>query len=216
MAAHAFAEERRRMTERQIAGRGVRDSRVLDAFLTVPRHHFVPERLRVHAYEDRPLDIGSGQTISQPYMVAAMTELLAPALTDRVLEIGTGSGYQTAILATLAGHVTSIERFAGLADRAQRLLRALEYRNVTVLVGDGTLGHTGGAPYDAIIFTAAAPRVPAALLEQLADGGRLVGPVGQRDVQRLVRVTRTAAGYREEAGIECVFVPLVGSDGWPD
>jgi len=189
---------------------------VLEAFMAVPRHHFVPDRFRVHAYEDRPLDIGSGQTISQPYMVAAMTELLALRPTDHVLEIGTGSGYQTAILATLAGHVTSIERFAGLADRAQRLLRALEYDNVTVQVGDGTLGHPDGAPYDAILVTAAAPRVPAALLDQLAMNGRLVCPVGEREVQRLVRVVRTPEGYREEAGIECVFVPLVGSDGWPD
>ena len=203
------------MVERQLAARQIHDERVLDAMRTVPRHAFVPEPYRGHAYEDHPIDIGHGQTISQPFMVALMTHLLALRPADRVLEIGTGSGYQTAVLATLARHVTTIERLPALADRARATLDALEYTNIDICTGDGTLGWPEGAPYEAIVVTAAAPAVPGALCGQLADGGRLVCPVGPRDLQRLVRVVRVGDRYQEDESIRCVFVPLIGAEGWP-
>ncbi|MBM3288536.1 MAG: protein-L-isoaspartate(D-aspartate) O-methyltransferase [Candidatus Hydrogenedentes bacterium] len=203
------------MVESQIAARHVRDERVLDALRAVPRHAFVPEPYRPHAYEDHPIDIGHGQTISQPYMVAVMTQLLALRPTDRVLEIGTGSGYQAAVLASLARHVTSVERIAPLAERARATLDALEYTNVDIYTADGTLGWTAGAPYDAIVVTAGAPAVPESLREQLADGGRLVCPAGPRELQYLVRVVREGDRFREDEGIKCVFVPLIGAEGWP-
>ena len=208
--------DRERMIALQLSARGITDARVLNAMRAVPRHLFVPEANRQHAYEDHPLDIGAGQTISQPYMVAVMTQLLALSPGDNVLEIGTGSGYQTAILASLVRHVTSVERIAALAERAEETLSGLEYRNVSIHVGDGTLGWPRDAPYDAIIVTAAGPSTPVLLKDQLSDGGRLLCPVGSRNAQQLIRIVRNGTQYREDAGVGCVFVPLIGADGWPD
>ena len=203
------------MVESQIAGRGVRDPLVLDAMREVPRHLFVPESLQGEAYTDRPLAVGEGQTISQPYMVAVMTETLAPQPGDRVLEIGTGSGYQAAILARLAARVITIERHAALAAGAREVLTASGITNVEIIVGDGTEGHPPGAPYDRILVTAGAPAVPPALEAQLADGGRLVIPVGDSTIQHLEIIERTGDTLVRRYGPPCVFVPLVGRYGWP-
>jgi protein-L-isoaspartate(D-aspartate) O-methyltransferase len=211
-----WTEVRRLTVDRHMAKRGIRDPRVLEAMRTVPRHVFVPLPMRASAYEDRPLDIGQGQTISQPYMVAHMTEQLRLRPEDRVLEIGTGSGYQAAVLAVLAREVFSVERYEELARGARMRLDAQGLRNVTVLIGDGTRGCPEHAPYDAIVVTAAAPRLPEALLEQLAVGGRLVCPVGGREYQSLMRVTRREDGFVAEEGIHCMFVPLIGEQGWPE
>lgn len=210
-----YAGEREAMVRHQIANRGITGQRLLAAMRAVPRHYFVPLSKQQRAYEDRPLEIGSGQTISQPYMVAKMTELLEVTPQSKVLEVGTGSGYQAAILAELAGEVISVERFENLADSARERLRALEYHNVTVVVGDGTLGWPEHAPYDAIVVTAAAPAIPPSLRSQLALGGRLVCPVGSRDLQQLKVVVREGDDrYIERDSIRCMFVPLVGRDGW--
>ncbi|MBI5094445.1 MAG: protein-L-isoaspartate(D-aspartate) O-methyltransferase [Candidatus Hydrogenedentes bacterium] len=211
-----YERDRADMVARQIEGRGVRDPRVLDAMRRIPRHEFVPEIERAHAYEDRPLPIGYGQTISQPYMVGVMTEALKLTPGDRVLEVGTGSGYQAAILSLLVAKVISIERISELAAGADAKLRSLEINNVTVLNGDGTLGCPEKAPFDAIIVTAGGPEAPEALRRQLCIGGRLLCPVGPRDGQRLSLITRTPEGYAEEPGVGCVFVPLIGSEGWPN
>lgn len=210
----AFARERAEMVASQIIERGVTDARVLEAMRHTPRHQFVPESERARAYGDHPAPIGYGQTISQPYMVALMTEMLELAPPDRVLEIGTGSAYQAAILSLLAAEVVSVERNEALAARARALLEGLGCGNVTVITGDGTLGYPARAPYDAILVTAGGPVLPEALTEQLAVGGRLVCPVGPRDVQELMTVRRTSEGLTEEKGIRCVFVPLVGAQGW--
>ena len=210
-----FLAARRHMVDEQIAARGVRDARVLDAMRAVPRHLFVADDAKTQAYDDRPLPIGDGQTISQPYMVATMTELLSPRASSRVLEIGTGSGYQTGVLARLARHVTTIERHAPLAGRAARTLESLGYANVQLIVGDGTEGYPGGAPYDRILVTAGAPAVPASLARQLGEGGRLVIPVGPPGFQRLMLVERRGAVLDTLEGEGCVFVPLVGREGWP-
>jgi protein-L-isoaspartate(D-aspartate) O-methyltransferase len=202
------------MVIRQIAGRGVRSARVLDAMRAVERHLFVPPAAASEAYEDRPLPIGEGQTISQPYMVASMTEALDVTAEHRVLEIGTGSGYQTAILAMLAREVISMERHASLAERARAALDATHINNVTIIVGDGSAGHPSAAPYDRILVTAGAPVVPDTLKNQLSDGGRLVIPVGPSAFQRVTIVDRTADGFRVQEGDGCVFVPLVGRHGW--
>jgi protein-L-isoaspartate(D-aspartate) O-methyltransferase len=209
-------EHKRRveMVERQIAARGVRDPRVLEAMREVPRHLFVPEGLRSSAYEDRALPIADAQTISQPYIVAIMTELLATGPEHRVLEIGTGSGYQTAILARLAGRVVSIERHPGLASAARGLLTTLGITNVEVHVGDGTEGWAAAAPFDRILVTAGAPSIPDVLREQLADGGRLVIPVGPSGFQHLMIVDRAGPGFAEQQHDACVFVPLIGRHGW--
>ena len=212
----AFENERARMVESQLVARRILDERVLHALRTVPRHAFVPEAFRRRAYEDHPIEIGCGQTISQPYMVAVMTQMLALKPTDRVLEIGTGSGYQTAVLATLAQRVTSIERIPQLAERAAAILATLEYTNVDIHTGDGTVGWAKDTPYDAIVVTAAAPSVPRSLCKQLAEGGRLVCPVGARELQLLVRIVREAGHFREDESVKCVFVPLIGAEGWPD
>ena len=209
-----FVHERDRMVDSQLAARNITDSRVLAAMRTVPRHRFVSEALRESAYEDRPLEIGAGQTISQPYMVALMTQLLHVQAEDSVLEVGTGSGYQTAILASIARTVVTIERIDSIASAATARLKELEYLNVDVHIADGTLGWHANAPYDAIMVTAGSPSVPPALKAQLAEGGRLICPVGPREMQRLIRVVRDAHGFREEEGIGCVFVPLIGDDGW--
>ena len=206
------------MVESQLAARGIRDPLVLDAMRAVPREAFVPERLRPFAYEDGPLPIGEGQTISQPYIVAVMTEAAQMKAGDRALEIGTGSGYGAAVLARIAAAVYTIERLAGLAEAARRRLAELGYHNVHVLLGDGTLGWPEHAPYDAIVVTAGGPRVPPALLDQLTIGGRLVMPVGgESRFQRLVRVRRKGADdYDYEDLEEVAFVPLIGAEGWPE
>jgi protein-L-isoaspartate(D-aspartate) O-methyltransferase len=209
-------EVRRRdaMVAEQLRKRGIKDERVLQAMRDVPRHRFVPERYRRLAYEDMPLPIGEEQTISQPLMVALMTEALQLRGQERVLEIGTGSGYQAAILSRLARTVFSLERLPQLAAQARATLAALGILNVHVLVGDGSLGLPEHAPYDAIIVTAGAPQVPPPLLEQLNVGGRLVVPVGNRLEQALVRVTKTSGGQRTESLGGCRFVPLIGAQGW--
>ena len=208
--------ERRAMVEEQLLARSVTDQRVLDAMAAVPRHEFIPEHLQGQAYQDHPVAIGSGQTISQPYMVALMTQLLELHPEDRVLEIGTGSGYQTAVLANLAREVVSIERHGELAESAHRTLRRLGYRNIRIFRGDGTLGCLEFAPYDAIMVTAGGPQVPESLKEQLAVGGRLLCPAGNRSVQRLLKIVRGRHGFREVESINCTFVPLVGAEGWPE
>lgn len=213
---HAWAPERERMVETQIRARGIKDARVIEAMRTTPRHLFVSAGMQTHAYDDHPVGIACGQTVSQPYMVAAMTELLALDSAARALEIGTGAGYQTAILAVLAREVVSVERHAPLADAARQRIEALGHQNVVIEVGDGTLGCPERAPYDAILVTAAAPKVPDALKSQLADGGRLVVPVGDRDLQYLTVVVRTGEHYETVQGMSCRFVPLIGAQGWRD
>jgi protein-L-isoaspartate(D-aspartate) O-methyltransferase len=199
-----------------IRSRGVRDERVLEAMAEVPRHLFVGEHLKSQAYGDFALPIGVGQTISQPYIVARMTELLAPQPEDSVLEIGTGSGYQTAILAKLARRVYSIERHASLAQAAIARMRELGLSNVKIQVFDGTVGWSEAAPYERILVTAGAPRAPEPLLSQLADGGRLVIPEGDRAGQWLVTYDRGPRGLRRRLHEEVAFVPLVGRHGWED
>jgi protein-L-isoaspartate(D-aspartate) O-methyltransferase len=194
----------------------VHDEKVLAAMSRVPREHFVPPDLRRYAYEDRPLPIGHGQTISQPLMVAMMTEALHPQDNERVLEVGTGSGYQAALLAELAAEVVTVERIPELAEQAHRRLQELGYKNVEVHVVTDTLGWPEGAPYDAILVTAGAPRVPRPLLQQLTVGGRLVIPVGQRRVQRLLYVAKTPRGTTVRQLGECRFVPLIGRGAWSE
>jgi protein-L-isoaspartate(D-aspartate) O-methyltransferase len=211
----SYELERDAMVRHQIANRGIKDRRLLAALRAVPRHCFVPPSKQRRAYEDRPLEIGSGQTISQPYIVAKMTELLEASPGSRILEIGTGSGYQAAVLAEMGARVISVERYEDLADIARERLEALEYENVTVVVGDGTLGWPEKAPYDGIIVTAAAPAIPESLRAQLAVGGRLVCPVGSRDLQQLKAVFRESEDrYTEHDSIRCMFVPLIGREGW--
>jgi protein-L-isoaspartate(D-aspartate) O-methyltransferase len=209
-----FAIPRERMVTEQLARRGVRDARVLRAMGKVPRHRFVDEALSGRAYGDYPLPIGERQTISQPYMVALMTEALELVGHERVLEIGTGSGYQTAILAELCSKVYSIERIKPLADRAIRMLDSLGYYNVLVRVGDGSLGWREEAPFDAILVTAAAPTVPDALVEQLSPKGRLVVPVGDAYSQELRKGVKEDEGMRWTDLGGCVFVKLIGDQGW--
>jgi protein-L-isoaspartate(D-aspartate) O-methyltransferase len=206
------------MVQTQIAGRGIRDPSVLHAMRTVPRERFVAEWQQDLAYDDGPLPIGEGQTISQPYVVALMTEAVQPKPGDRALEVGTGSGYAAAVLATIASEVYTIERLAGLARTARERLAGLGFHNVHVLEGDGTLGWPEHAPYNAIIVTAGGPRVPSALLDQLAIGGRLIMPVGSAQrFQHLERVTRTGKDTYEHEDLEDVaFVPLIGKEGWRD
>jgi protein-L-isoaspartate(D-aspartate) O-methyltransferase len=193
----------------------IRDERVLRAFRSVPREEFVPEDLRRLAYDDRPLPIGHGQTISQPLMVATMTEVLHLQGPEKVLEIGTGSGYQTAILAELARQVVTVERVRELAQQARERFTRLRYVNVTVHVAGTALGWPDEAPYDAILVTAGAPRVPRSLVAQLADGGRLVIPVGRRSIQQLISVTRQGEALRVRRHGQCRFVPLIGDEAWP-
>lgn len=210
-----FVTARRRMIQTQLVARGVRDPEVLRAIDRVPRHLFVDEALRESAYGDNALPIGHGQTISQPFMVGTMTQALRLEGGEKVLEIGTGSGYQTAVLAEIADRVFSIERVAPLYRRARALLDRLGYHRAVLRHGDGTLGWPEHAPYDAIVVTAGAPHIPGELREQLVEGGRLVVPVGSRDLQQLLRLTRREGGDLREVLGGCVFVSLIGEDGWP-
>ncbi len=208
-------EQRMLMVTRQIQARGVRDRRVLGAIARVPRHRFVSESQLASAYGDFPLPIGEGQTISQPYMVATMTEALGLVGNERVLEIGTGSGYQAAILAELAQEVITVERIESLAKTARARLAELGYHNVQAMVGDGTLGWPEAAPYQGIMVTAGAPSAPPPLLEQLDVGGRLVVPVGERHTQILEIHTRQEQDkYRVRRETACRFVDLIGKHGW--
>jgi protein-L-isoaspartate(D-aspartate) O-methyltransferase len=208
--------ERRSMIREQLERRNIRDTRVLRAMAAVPRHHFVPAELNEHAYADNALPIAENQTISQPYIVALTVAALQLQGHERVLEIGTGSGYAAAVLGQLAAEVWTIERYRSLAETAARRLAELGYRNVHVLSGDGTQGLPEHAPYDGIAVAAAGPHVPQSLLDQLAPGGRLVIPIGSRDEQQLIRVVRTAKGLHEESLGPVRFVPLVGREGWED
>lgn len=204
-----YSALRRRMVESQLRARGIGDERVLAAMLRVPRHEFAPERYRDQAYEDHPLPIGEGQTISQPYIVASMLEALALSPGDKVLEVGTGSGYVTALVAELTREVVSIERHASLADHSRKLLGRMGYTNVCVVVGDGSRGFAELAPYDAIIVSAAAPELPRELLEQLAEPGRMIIPVGSGDAQQLQLVQNIDGQPRATLRELCRFVPLV-------
>jgi len=216
-AEHAQTERRHAMVEEQIEARGVHDADVLAALRTVPRHLFVPPALVDHAYSDGALAIGYGQTISQPYIVALMTALAQVNVRSSVLEVGTGSGYQTAVLAELAGEVFSIERRRELRENADLVLARLGYHNVTTVLGDGSLGLPERAPFDRIVVTAAAPQAPPPLLEQLAVGGRLVVPVGPAGGDQVLKVvSKTAEGLREVESIPCRFVPLVGASGFDE
>ena len=211
-----FSKARQRMVDEQIASRGIKDIRVLNALNKVPRHLFVEEALQGQAYNDYPLPIGEKQTISQPYMVALMTEVLELKGEERVLEIGTGSGYQAAILAELAERVYSMERIRPLANRARRLLHELHYYNVEIGISDGTQGWKEMAPFQAITVTAGAPDVPQPLLDQLTVGGRLVVPIGDAFSQTLVKVIRMKRGFERKDMGGCHFVKLIGKYGWQE
>jgi protein-L-isoaspartate(D-aspartate) O-methyltransferase len=206
--------ERERMVEEQLIARGVTDPRVLAVMRRLPRHRFVQEALQDRAYGDHPLPIGEEQTISQPFIVGLMTSLLELSGREKVLEIGTGSGYQTAVLAELARRVCSIERLPRLAERARATLEGMGYDNVWVRVGNGTLGWPDQAPFDRIIVTAGGPSVPPPLVQQLADGGRLVVPVGTPENQELTVVERVGGEIRQRTHGECKFVKLVGKYAW--
>ena len=211
----ATERERSAMVATQLRRRGIADERVLAAMGALPREWFVDPAVRRHAYDDAALPIASGQSISQPYMVARMTELLAVRPDDRILEIGTGSGYQAAVLATLGARVLSIERFPDLAKAASGRLADLDIGDrIEVRIGDGSLGAPEDAPFDGIVVTAGSPVIPSPLLDQLADGGRLVIPVGPRDRQRLIVATRHGNDWEQRPEGDCVFVPLVGVGGW--
>ncbi len=210
-----YEKLRNLMVETQLIPRGIKDEKVLNAMRKVPRHLFVPSNRIDDAYEDCPLPIGYGQTISQPYMVAVMTELLKPDKNKKILEIGTGCGYQTAILAEICKEVYTIERIPELTEMAKRNLEMLGYNNVFFKTGDGTLGWEENAPYDGIIVTAGAPKVPESLKKQLSkDGGILVIPVGSQFTQSLLRITRKENFYDTEELFFCAFVPLIGKEGW--
>jgi len=211
-----YAKERNRMVDEQIAGRGVKDGRVLAVMRKIPRHEFLPEGIRGMAYNDSALPLGEGQTMSQPYMVAIMTELLGLKGTERVLEIGTGSGYQAAVLAELCEKVYTVERIKSLADKARATLDRLGYKSVAIKIYDGTYGWKEMAPFDAIMVTAGSPDIPAPLVEQLKEGGRMVIPVGDRYGQQLITVVKAAEGMLTERSIPCVFVPLIGNHGWKE
>lgn len=209
-----FVRARERMVEEQLVNRGISDLRVLAAVAKVERHCFVEEALRTRAYDDKPLPIGERQTISQPYMVGLMTQTLELRGDERVLEIGTGCGYQTAVLAELAATVFTIERLAPLAATARATLESFGYTNVVTRVGDGSLGWSEAAPFDAIIVTAGTPQVPRPLVVQLKVGGRLVFPIGEEELQTLVRIRKDEGGLHEEYFGDCRFVKLVGRYGW--
>lgn len=208
-----FLDERKRMVEYQLRARGINDARVLAAFELIPRHLFVPQEAREWAYEDCPHPIGFGQTISQPYIVAYMTQMLELLDTERVLEVGTGSGYQAAILSRLVREVHTVELIPSLAKRAAHTLANLDVTNVFIHIGDGSQGWVKSAPYDAIIVTAAAPRVPKSLLNQLTDPGRMILPVGDSGYQKLELWQREGNSFLQETLLPVAFVPLRGKDG---
>ena len=209
-----FAVARERMVQEQLVKRGIRDRRVLAALRSVERHRFVDSGYEAHAYEDMPLPIGGDQTISQPYMVALMTETAALTGSERVLEIGTGSGYQTALLCMLAGEVYSVERIDSLSIRASEILSTIGFASFHLQVADGSEGWREEAPFDVILITAATPGIPRPLLEQLAPDGRLIAPIGEEELQSLVRIRRDRTGWREEYFGECRFVKMVGRHGF--
>jgi protein-L-isoaspartate(D-aspartate) O-methyltransferase len=211
-----FEKERNRMVDEQIISRGVKDERVLAVMRKIPRHEFLPEAIRGIAYADNALPLGEGQTMSQPYMVALMTELLGLKGEERALEIGTGSGYQAAVLAELCEKVYTVERIKPLADKARATLDRLGYKSVAIKIYDGTYGWREMAPFDAIMVTAGSPDIPAPLVEQLKAGGRMVIPVGDRYGQQLITVVKTAEGTITERSIPCMFVPLIGNHGWKE
>lgn len=206
--------ERQAMVDGQLRARGIRNRRVLEAMARVPRHEFVPIAQAPAAYEDRALPIGEWETISQPYIVALMTEAAVVHMADRVLEIGTGLGYQAAVLAALGARVYTVERNASLAEEARQKLARLGYGTVEVITADGTEGYAAAAPYDAILVTAGAPRIPQALIDQLGDGGRLVIPLGSREIQQLHLLVRRGEEFTDKTLEACQFVPLVGKQGW--
>jgi len=209
-----FQRLRNLMVDTQIISRGVKDPRVIAAMRKVPRHLFMDESAWYKAYDDMALPLGEGQTISQPYMVAVMTELLDLGGDERVLEIGTGSGYQAAVLAELSREVYTIERVQSLSDRAGKVIAELGYVNIHMKVGDGTLGWPEAAPFDRILITAAAPAAPEPVVDQLSEAGILVAPVGDRFSQQLVKLLKQRGKLLEEYQTPCVFVPLVGEYGW--
>jgi len=212
-----YAMARERMVEEQLALRGINDPKVLEVMRILPRHFFTEESFWGKAYSDRPLPIGQGQTISQPYMVALMTQALKVEEDDRILEIGTGSGYQAAILAKMAKKVFTIERHAVLAKRAREVFDRLDIHNVAIRIADGTIGWSEFAPYDGIVVTAGSPDVPQPFLNQLSEeGGRLVIPVGERGFQQLKVITRTGDTWQTTEDVGCTFVPLVGKHGWAE
>jgi protein-L-isoaspartate(D-aspartate) O-methyltransferase len=204
------------MLDEQLIGRGISDEKVLAAFRKVLREKFVPQEYRKNSYDDYPIPIGEGQTISQPYMVALMTQSLGLKGQEKVLEVGTGSGYQTAILAEIAGEVYSIERIGQLAKEAEKILITSGYRNFKIKIEDGTLGWEEHAPYDGIVVTAGAPSIPQSLVKQLKDGGRLVIPVGGGFIQTLTIVEKNGGSVTSRGLCGCVFVPLIGKEGWDD
>ncbi len=210
------ADERSRMVEQQIRSRGISNPRVLTAMREIPRHLFIPSPYNISAYEDSPLPIGNGQTISQPYIVALMTDLLDPGPEDHVLEIGAGSGYQAAVLSMLVRRVTTIERIPAVANLARENLEKIGLKNISIVVGDGTQGYPKHAPYDGIMITAATPEIPRPLIEQLAVGGILVAPVGGRDIQELITITRHENKMVRSSHGGVRFVPLIGEYGWAD
>jgi protein-L-isoaspartate(D-aspartate) O-methyltransferase len=211
-----YTEERQKMVSEQLVARGIKDSRVIAAMRKVPRHWFVAEDLRDRAYGDEPLPIGNNQTVSQPYMVALMAEALQLRGDEKVLEIGTGCGYAAAIFAELCHKVFSIERIDELAIKARLTLTSLGYQNVSIQIGDGTMGWLEHAPYAAVVISAAAPQIPRPLLEQLKPGGMLVLPMGEEELQTLVRIRKGQNGIKEEYLGECRFVKLRGAYGWEE
>ena len=211
---HEYASARERMVQVQVIGRGIRDRRVIEAMIKIPRHLFVPEALLGQAHADSALPIGEKQTITQPFMVAFMSQALNLKGKERVLEIGTGSGYQAAVLSCLAGRVYSVERIRSLLERARKTLDQIHCRNVLTRLFDGSYGWKEESPFDAILVTAGAPSVPKVLVEQLKPGGLLVIPVGARKDQKLLRLRRLPEGITQELLIDCHFVDLVGEHGW--
>ncbi|GJL77057.1 MAG: protein-L-isoaspartate O-methyltransferase [Nitrospinaceae bacterium] len=215
-AVQSFAGQRRKMVEEQLVNREIKDLQIMEAMSRIPRHLFVHESLQHKAYGDFPLPIGDNQTISQPYVVAAMTEVLNLKKTDRVLEIGSGSGYQTALLAELAGQVFTIERIRSLGRKAQALLERLKYMNIVFKVFDGTYGWPDQAPFDAILITASTQEIPKMLVDQLGENGRLVAPVGGLEKQNLTVLVKENGRINSHEIGYCKFVPLVGKYGWPE
>jgi len=206
--------QKKSMIDSQLKSRGISSFELLRAMSVVPREKFVSSEFIEAAYNDGPLSIGSGQTISQPYMVAMMTEALMLRKNDKVLEIGTGSGYQAAVLQEISSHIYSIERINSLAENAKALLGSLGYSDIKIKVGDGTSGWKEEAPFDAIIVTSGSPSVPETLMSQLSDGGRMIIPVGSMSHQHIIKITRTEGTFNKEELLSCVFVPLIGEHGW--